>query len=108
MKSQKAVSLLLSVAVVSAFFTLAPSAGAAQGALMLRGSLVNAACDAQALNAPLPVSDLKILNAGAQISVGLSRADDACHQLAVPVHAHYAALSSNGSAHTGIVTLTYQ
>ena len=109
MKSQKAVSLLFSVAVIGAFTITAPKASAAQGALMFHGSLVNAGCEAHISHAAMAASPLKSLQAGAGVTVGLNRNDDACHQLAVPVQASYTELSSTDpDARAGIVTLTYQ
>lgn len=109
MKSQKAVSLFFSIAVVGACAMTAPAAWAAQGALIFHGSVVNATCDAQASSAPSTALPVKTLQASAHVSVGLSRADDACGQRALPVQASYAELSKGGAdTHAGIVTLTYQ
>ncbi|MGE6386490.1 hypothetical protein ACQKEN_12610 [Pseudomonas sp. NPDC078416] len=109
MKSQKAVSLFFSVAVIGACAMTAPAAWAAQGALMFHGSVTNATCDAQALSAPSTIPPFKTLQAGTHVSVGLSRGDNACGQRALPVQASYAELSSiEPNVHAGIVTLTYQ
>ncbi|TDV46501.1 hypothetical protein EC919_11194 [Pseudomonas graminis] len=109
MKSQKAVSLFFSIAVVGACAMTGPAAWAAQSVLMFHGSVVNAACDAQAFSAPSTTSPFKTLRAGAHVSVGLSRGDDACGQRALPLQASYAELSSaEPNVHAGIVTLTYQ
>lgn len=109
MKSQKAVSLFFSIAVIGAGAMTVPAAWAAQGALMFHGSVVNAACDAQAFSGPSTTLPFKTLQAGNHVSVGLSRGDDACGQHAVPVQASYAELTTaDADAHAGIVTLTYQ
>ena len=109
MKSQKAVSLFFSIAVIGACAMTGPAAWAAQGAFRFHGSVVAAACNAQVYSLPSATLPFKTLQAGAQVSVGVSRGDDACGQRSVPVQASYIDLSSNEpTIKAGIVTLTYQ
>ncbi|MFP3922094.1 hypothetical protein [Pseudomonas sp. W5-36] len=108
MKSQKAVSLFFSIAVIGACDMTAPAAWAAQGALMFHGSVVNATCDAQVYSAPSSTGSFNTVPADTHLTLSASRGDDACAQRVGPVQVTYNALSAAGSeAHAGIVTLTY-
>lgn len=109
MKSLMAVSLLFSVAVLGADAITGSTAWAAQGGLMFHGSVVNAACDAQVLSAPSAALLPTTLQAEPDVTVGLSRHNDACGKGVVPVQARYTELVSDPqNPRAGIVTLTYQ
>jgi hypothetical protein len=109
MNSKKTASMFFSIAWIGACTLVASSVWAAQGDLMFAGRMVNAGCDAHVLSAGQSQGQLKTLQTGARVMVGLTRYDDACGQSAVPVMASYVESASiQRSAHTGIVTLTYQ
>lgn len=109
MKSQKAVSLFFSIAVIGACAMTAPAAWAAQGALMFHGSVTNATCDAQVYSAPSATESFKTLRADTYLTLGESRGYDACAQRVGPVQVTFSELSAAGpDVHTAIVTLTYQ
>lgn len=108
MKSQKAVSLLFSVVVVGVCASLGSIAWAGEGSLMFHGSVVNAGCNGQVLNASTPAGHAKTLQAGPDVVVGLMPGNDACRTPAAPLQASYTRLyASQPNAQAGVVTLTY-